>query len=61
MLRAYVVVYGGNWYKFINPCEFSYINRYHSSIDKEQIEALYSIGCRSPIGWFESEDVKPWG
>ncbi|WMV24956.1 hypothetical protein MTR67_018341 [Solanum verrucosum] len=24
-------------------------------------EELYARGCRSPIGWFEAEDVKPLG
>ena len=24
-------------------------------------EALYGRRCRSPIGWFDAFEVKPWG
>ena len=24
-------------------------------------EALYSRRCRSPIGWFDAFEVRPWG
>lgn len=42
-------------------CEFSYNNSYHYSIDKGPFEALYSRGCRSPVGWFDVFEVRPWG
>ena len=41
--------------------EFSYNNSYHSSIDMAPFEALYGRRCRSPIGWFDAFEVKPWG
>ncbi|WMV08229.1 hypothetical protein MTR67_001614 [Solanum verrucosum] len=59
MLRACVINFGGHWDKFLPLCEFSYNNSYQSSIDMTPFEALYGRGCRSPIGWFEAEDVKP--
>ncbi|WMV23718.1 hypothetical protein MTR67_017103, partial [Solanum verrucosum] len=61
ILRACVLDFGGHWDKFIPLCEFSYNNSYHSSIDMAPFEALYGRGYRSPIGWFETEDVKPLG
>ena len=33
--------------------EFSYNNRYHSSIGMAPFEALYGRRCRSPVWWFE--------
>jgi len=61
MLRACVLDFGGHWNKFIPLYEFSYNNSYHSSIDMTPFEALYGGGFRSPIGWFEAGDVKPFG
>ena len=61
MLRAYVIDFGGHWYKSIPLCGFSYNNSYHSSIYMTPFEALYGRECRSPIGWSEAGDVKPLG
>ena len=61
MLRACVIDFGGHWDKFLPLCEFSYNNSYHSSIDMAPFEELYGRGCRLPIGWFETGDVKPLG
>ena len=33
----------------------------HSSIDMAPFEALYGRRCRSPIGWFDAFEVRPWG
>lgn len=57
MLRSCV----SHWDKFLPLCEFSYNNNYHSIIDTTPFEALYVRGCRSSIGRFEAEEVKPLG
>ena len=41
MLRASVIEFGGNWDNFLPLAEFSYNNRYHSSIDMALFETLY--------------------
>ena len=61
MLRACVIEFGGHWDKFLPLEEFSYNNSYHSSIDMAPFEALYGRRCRSPIGWFDAFEVRPWG
>ena len=58
MLRACVLEFCGHW---DNLAEFSYNNSYHSSIDMASFEALYGRRCRSPIGWFDAFEVRPWG
>ena len=50
-----------HWDNFLPLAEFSYNNSYHSSIDMAPFEALYGRRCRSPIGWFDSFEVRPWG
>lgn len=60
-LRACVINFGGHWDNLLLVCEFSYINNYHSSIDIEPFEGLYGRGCKSPIGLFDSRDVKLLG
>ena len=60
MLRACVIEFGGHWDKFLPLAEFSYNNSYHSSIDMAPFEALYGRRCRSPIGWFDAFEVRPW-
>ena len=47
--------------KITSYAEFSYNNSYHSSIDMAPFEALYGRRCRSPIGWFDAFEVRPWG
>ena len=61
MLRACVREFGGQWDSFLPLAEFSYNNSYHSSIDMAPFEALYGRRCRSPIGWFDAFEVRPWG
>ncbi|XP_069145427.1 uncharacterized protein [Solanum lycopersicum] len=41
--------------------EFSYNNSYHLSIGMSPFEAMYERRCRSPIGWFDAFEVRPWG
>ena len=61
MLRACVMEFGGHWHNFLPLAVFSYNNSYHSSIDMAPFEALYGRRCRSPIGWFDAFEVRPWG
>ena len=61
MIRACVIEFGGHWDNFLPLAEFSYNNSYHSSIDMAPFEALYERRCRSPIGWFDIFEVRPWG
>ena len=61
MLRACVIEFGVHWENFLPLAEFSYNNSYHSSIDMAPFEALYGRRCRSPIGWFDAFEVRPWG
>lgn len=53
MLRSCVMDFKGNWDEHKPLIEFSYYNRYHSSISMVPFESLYSRRCRSPVGWFE--------
>ncbi|XP_069145670.1 uncharacterized protein [Solanum lycopersicum] len=61
MLRACVIDFGGQWDQFLPLAEFAYNNSYHSSIGMAPFEALYGTRCRSPIGWFDAFEVRPWG
>ena len=61
MLRACVIDFGGQWDQFLPLAEFAYNNSYHSSIEMAPFEALYGRRCRSPIGWFDTFEVRPWG
>ena len=61
MLRACVMEFGGHWDNSLPLEEFSYNNSYHSSIDMAPFEALYGRRYRSPIGWFDAFEVRPWG
>ena len=52
------------WWSLVNflpLAEFSYNNSYHSSIDMAPFEALCGRRCRSPIGWYNAFEVRPWG
>ena len=51
----------GQWDQFFPLAEFAYNNSYHSSIKMASFEDLYGRRCRSPIGWFDAFEVKPWG
>ena len=61
MLRACVIEFGGHWDSFLPLAEFSYSNSYQSSIYIAPFEALCGRRCRSPIGWFDAFDIRPWG
>ncbi|WMV54443.1 hypothetical protein MTR67_047828 [Solanum verrucosum] len=57
MLRACVIDFKGNWDDLLTLIKFSYNNSYHSSIWMALFEALYGRICRSPLGWFEVDEV----
>ncbi|KAH0730058.1 hypothetical protein KY289_001246 [Solanum tuberosum] len=61
MLWDCVMDFGGQWDQFLPLAEFAYNNSYHSSIQMALFEALYGRRCRSPVGWFESADLRPRG
>ncbi|GJV86967.1 putative reverse transcriptase domain-containing protein [Tanacetum coccineum] len=51
MLRACVLDFRGSWDVHLPLVEFSYNNKYHSSVRCAPFEALYGRKCRSPIIW----------
>ncbi|GKA43545.1 putative reverse transcriptase domain-containing protein [Tanacetum coccineum] len=61
MLRAYVIDFCGSWNIHLPLAEFSYNNRYHSSIRCDPFEALYGRKCRSHVLWAEIGDIKLTG
>ncbi|GJX23718.1 putative reverse transcriptase domain-containing protein [Tanacetum coccineum] len=61
MLRACVIDFGKGWDRHLPLIEFSYNNRYHTSIKATPFEALYGRKCRSPILWAEVGDTQLTG
>ena len=61
MLRACVNGFGGHLDRFFSLAEFCYNHSYHSSIEMAPFEVLYGMRYRSPIGWFDEFEVRPWG
>nr|GEZ25845.1 putative reverse transcriptase domain-containing protein [Tanacetum cinerariifolium] len=61
MLRACAMDFGENWATRLPLVEFSYNNRYHSSIKCAPFEALYGRKCRTPIAWTEVGEGKLLG
>ncbi|XP_059291713.1 uncharacterized protein LOC132045187, partial [Lycium ferocissimum] len=53
--------WNGHWEQFLPLAEFAYNNSYYSSIKMAPFKALYGRRCRSPIAWFDSFEVRPWG
>ena len=49
MLRSCVIDFKGSWDDHLPLIDFSYNNRYHSSISMAPFEALYGRRCRSLI------------
>nr|GEV70879.1 reverse transcriptase domain-containing protein [Tanacetum cinerariifolium] len=56
MLRACVLDFEGSWDVHLPLMEFSYKNRYHSSVRCAPFEVLYGRKCRLPIMWAEVEE-----
>jgi len=44
---------GVSWVECLPLIEFTYNNRFHSSIGMAPFEALYGWRCRTPLCWFE--------
>ncbi|WMV54317.1 hypothetical protein MTR67_047702 [Solanum verrucosum] len=61
MLLVCVMDIDGHWDQSLPLVECSHNNSYHSSIQMTSFESLYGNGCRSPIGWFDSFGLQPWG
>nr|GEU64549.1 putative reverse transcriptase domain-containing protein [Tanacetum cinerariifolium] len=57
-LRACVIKFGKGWVNHLPLVEFSYNNRYHTSIKAPPFEALYSRKCCSPVCWAEVGQVQ---
>nr|GEW38082.1 putative reverse transcriptase domain-containing protein [Tanacetum cinerariifolium]GEX55271.1 putative reverse transcriptase domain-containing protein [Tanacetum cinerariifolium] len=53
MLRACVIDFGSGWERHLPLIEFSYNNRYHTSIKAVPFEALYGRKCLSLVCWAE--------
>ncbi|GJU67081.1 putative reverse transcriptase domain-containing protein [Tanacetum coccineum] len=53
MLGACILDFGGSWDVHLPLVEFSYNNRYHSTMRCAPFKALYGRKCRSPIKWVE--------
>nr|GEV73235.1 putative reverse transcriptase domain-containing protein [Tanacetum cinerariifolium] len=50
-----------SWDRHLPLVEFSYNNRYHTSIKAAPFEALYGRKCRSPVCWAEVRDAQLTG
>lgn len=63
MLRACIIDFGGGevWDNFLQLCELSHNNNYHSSIGIALFEALFMGRSISLVGRFEVGDLKPFG
>ena len=61
MLRSCVLDFGGSWSIYLPLTKFSYNNSYQVSIQMAPFEAQYRRHCKSPIGWFELDEIKLLG
>lgn len=53
ILRACVLDFGGNWDQHLPHCEFTYNNKYYSSISMILFEALCDRSIQSLVCWNE--------
>ncbi|GJS33615.1 putative reverse transcriptase domain-containing protein [Tanacetum coccineum] len=53
--------FGNGWDRHLPVVEFSYNNRYHTSIKAAPFETLYGHKCRSPLCWTEVGDSQLTG
>nr|GFC95486.1 putative reverse transcriptase domain-containing protein [Tanacetum cinerariifolium] len=58
MLRACAIDFGKGWVNHLPLVEFSYDNRYHTSIKATPFEALYGQKCHSPVVGSKLEKLK---
>lgn len=61
MLRGCVIDFGGQWDQYLPLEEFAYNNSYHFSIQIAPFKVWYGRKFRSPVGWFDAFEVRPWG
>jgi hypothetical protein len=61
MLRACALKYGKSWDKSLPYTEFSYNNRYQTSIKMTPFEALYGRQCRTPLFWSQTGEGQVFG
>ena len=61
MLRACAIQYGTSWDKCLPYAEFSYNNRYQTSLKKTPFEALYGRKCRTPLYWDQVGEKQVFG
>nr|GEW86830.1 putative reverse transcriptase domain-containing protein [Tanacetum cinerariifolium] len=61
MLRAYVINFGKSLDRHLPLVEFSYNNRYHTSIKATPFEVLYDRKCRLPVRWAKVRDAQLTG
>ena len=61
MLWGCVMEFIGSWDRYISLIEFSYNNRYQSSIGMTPYEALYGRRCRTLVCWIELNEHKVIG
>ena len=61
MLWGCVMEFTRSWDRYISLIEFSYNNRYQSSIGMTPYEALYGRRCRTPVCWIELNEHKVIG
>ena len=57
LLRSCVLDHMGNWNDVLPLVEFTYNNRYHSSIGMAPYEALYGRRCRTPLCWYQDGEA----
>lgn len=46
---------------FLSLVQFPYNKNYFSNIDRAPFKALYGRSSRSPIGWFDTFEMRAWG
>ena len=55
-MRVCVLEQEGAWDSYLPLIEFTYNNRFHSSIEMAPFEALYGRRCRKHLCWYESSE-----
>ena len=53
-MRACVLEQTESWDQFLPHIEFTYNNKFHSSIGMASYEALYRRRCRTSLCWYEN-------
>ncbi|PON47833.1 hypothetical protein PanWU01x14_241430, partial [Parasponia andersonii] len=56
ILRCCVLDFGGNWNDHLPLVEYSYNNRYQTSVGVASYEVLYRRSCKSLLYWTDPEE-----